>query len=278
MRFSIITCTRDSAEYLEENMHSVRNQTFKDYEHIFIDGNSLDRTNEIIAEYRKSNPSKIHTFSVAPHGISNAMNAGIRKAQGEYIIHLHSDDKFHDFDVLREVDQYLKKYHVDWIYGQEKLVDRMGLLLGFKSRGFLARQRSGFLGKIILTYFHIVRHQSVFIKKSVFERFGLFDEHIRCPMDLDMWLRIKDRTKWSHIERTVSNFMVRDDSISFSTGGMGPAFRETYVVYRKHLRFHQKVLKLLLDTLEPLSRFKLREAKWKCVSIYKIFFRQNNVS
>lgn len=271
-RFSIITCTKDSAAYLRENLRSVSTQTFGDYEHIFIDALSKDGTKEIITAYAEQNPEKVRVMNKPPSGISAAMNEGIRQARGQYLIHLHSDDRFHDDKVLEDVDKFLKEKPLDWIFGMENLVNPNRQSIGLKSKSWLARTKSDFLGRIIVTYFHVVRHQTVFIKKEVFEKFGYFDEKIKCPMDLDMWLRIKDKTSWSHISRVISDFMVRNDSVSFSTGQNGQAFEETYLVYHRHLTTRQKVLKLFIETAFSII-FTPGETWWKYHGIRTAFFK-----
>ena len=107
--FSIITCTLNSEQSIARNINSVSNQTFKNHEHIFIDGNSRDKTLKIINKYKRQNPSSIKLFKAKPQGISHAMNLGILNAGGKYIIHLHSDDYFYDNKVLEDVNKYLIK-------------------------------------------------------------------------------------------------------------------------------------------------------------------------
>jgi len=92
MKFSIITCTYNSEKYLQENINSVESQIFHNFEHVFIDGNSSDKTIEIIKKYQKKYPHTVKLLQCEPKGISNAMNHGINQSSGQYIIHLHSDD------------------------------------------------------------------------------------------------------------------------------------------------------------------------------------------
>src|SRR3989344_3422053 len=101
--FSIITCTHNSKKFLAKNIHSVDLQTFTDFEHIFIDGFSTDGTVDVISKYKRNNTKNIRMFRSKAKGISNAMNVGVRKAKGKYILHLHSDDYFYDSGVLNDV-------------------------------------------------------------------------------------------------------------------------------------------------------------------------------
>ena len=92
-KISIITVTKNSEKFIENNILSVINQTYKNYEHIIIDGNSSDKTMEIINKYK----SKIAiVISENDNGLYDAINKGIQNASGEIIGILHSDDYWHE--------------------------------------------------------------------------------------------------------------------------------------------------------------------------------------
>ena len=80
-KFSIITVSKNSGRYLEKNILSVQNQTFKNFEHIIIDGNSKDKTKSILKKYK----SKLRIISENDKGLYDAMNKGIRLAKGDII-------------------------------------------------------------------------------------------------------------------------------------------------------------------------------------------------
>lgn len=216
-KYSIITCTYNSEKYIKKCINSVKEQTFKNFEHIFIDGESQDNTVKIIERYQRDNPQKIHIFTQKPWWISKAMNEWILKAKWEYIIHLHSDDSFYDKKVLQKVDAFLKKnYNLDRIYGKANVIeeDWETSIWIFPNRKILQWDSESWIGRKLLTYFNYIPHQAVFIKKDVFTNHGDFDETISSAMDPDMRLRIKDRTKWSFINEIVCNYMVRKNAQS----------------------------------------------------------------
>src|SRR6185436_13759336 len=70
----------------------------------------------------RSTDALVRFYRLAPKGIANAMNEGVRLARGDYLIHLHSDDYLYDDDVLRDVAAFLETHDYDWIYGKEKHV------------------------------------------------------------------------------------------------------------------------------------------------------------
>ena len=81
-KITIITVTKNSEKYLEENILSIFNQTYKNYEHIIIDGDSKDQTKNIILKHK----DKIsYSISEPDKGLYFAMNKGIKKATGDVI-------------------------------------------------------------------------------------------------------------------------------------------------------------------------------------------------
>lgn len=199
--FSIITCTRNSERYLKTNIRSVLNQTFLNYEHIFVDGMSSDGTKELI----KKNKQAILIMS-KPNGISNAMNIGVKRARGKFIMHLHSDDSFYSPEVLEKAHNLLENNKtLDWIYGKIQTIESNGKPIG----AFPNQKLFQLASPVILKYINFIPHQAVFIKRKVFEKFGYFDESLSSQMDYDFWLRIKDKIKWKFIDTIVSNYTIR---------------------------------------------------------------------
>ena len=104
MKLSIITINKDNAEGLQKTLDSVACQTWHDFEHIIVDGASADSSVDIIRNYA----ADVHSYPVKwlsepDTGIYNAMNKGIRLANGEYCLFLNSGDYLYNFNVLNEV-------------------------------------------------------------------------------------------------------------------------------------------------------------------------------
>ena len=211
MKFSIITCTYNSVSFIRENIFSVESQTFQDYEHIFIDGFSDDGSIRIIEEYKKRNPNKVKIFQYKPRGIANAMNMGINNSSGDYLIHLHADDTFYDNKVLRDVNELLIKKNPDMLYGKANFVN----LIKKKNKIIPHRKIYYKMRFWLLLLTNYIPHQSVFIKKEVFDKFGLFQEKYKNSMDYEMWLRLsKNKIRSTFINRIICNFLIHENSQS----------------------------------------------------------------
>ena len=102
LKISIVTVTKNSENFLEECILSVFNQSYKNYEHIIIDGNSTDKTIDIIKKHKE----KIsYWITEKDNGLYDAMNKGIKKSTGDIIGILNSDDIFFP-EALKIVNKY----------------------------------------------------------------------------------------------------------------------------------------------------------------------------
>src|SRR4030042_2325119 len=108
--FSIITCTYNSQKYLQDCIDSIKKQNYRNWEHIFIDAYSKDKTIKLIKAYKKTNYSKVRLYQYSKEGIAKAMNLGIKKAKAKFICHLHSDDYFYSSKTLSLVKKKIENH------------------------------------------------------------------------------------------------------------------------------------------------------------------------
>ena len=202
--FSVITCTKDSAKFLVNCLDSVKIQTFRDFEHIIVDGKSVDNTKQILAKYSKK------IISSPPRGIANAMNIGLTHAKGKYIYFLNSDDSFYDHSVLQKVHDFLSMHQdLDWVFGNIHETDGVHTV-GFPPRWKILQGKHPFF----LKFYNYIPHQATFVKKTVFDTYGGFDEKLKSMMDPEFWLRIARVTNWDYMPIIVANYLIRSDSQS----------------------------------------------------------------
>lgn len=211
--FSIITCTYNSAKYISDNIKSIKSQVFRDYEHIFIDGFSSDKTIELLSDYKLDN-SNIKIIQSEAKGIANAMNVGIKNAQGKYLLFLNSDDYLFDNQVLQRVSDYInsnKKY--PWYYGIINAVSETG----DKLYVYPHRKYQKIFCYWIFRFTFFMQHPATFYSHDLFSKYGLYDESLNA-MDYEYAVRIGKKEKAKFMDIVVSNFRV---------GGFSSKNRET---------------------------------------------------
>ena len=113
-KITVITPTFNSANTILANLISVKNQKYKNLEHIIIDNKSVDGTLNLI---KKQNDKRIKIVSEQDNGIYDAINKGIKLAKGEIISILHSDDKYYNNHTLLNIINNFEDKNIDIIYG-----------------------------------------------------------------------------------------------------------------------------------------------------------------
>jgi len=180
LKISIITVTKNSEKYLEENIKSLTNQTFTNFEHIIIDGKSTDDTIAII----KKNSDKIDKWISEPdQGLYYAMNKGINISTGEIIGILNSDDIYFP-NALEIVNNYFSTDNkLDFLFGT---VQKHKLMHGY------------FPKKIKWTFgFYTTHSVGFFIRRSSQLKVGLYDTQYKFSSDYDLFYRliVKEKMK-----------------------------------------------------------------------------------
>jgi glycosyltransferase involved in cell wall biosynthesis len=190
---SIITVNKNNAAGLEKTIQSVICQTFVDFEFIVIDGVSNDNSVEIIKKYSE----KIYFWVSEPdNGIYNAMNKGIRKAQGEYCLFLNSGDCLVSSSTLESVFNEINSISPADIYYSDR-VNSDGKIWHFPK-------------KLTISYLvsHPISHQNSLIKRSLFIEHGYYNENLNIASDWEFFLKEswKYKTSFYYIETNISVF------------------------------------------------------------------------
>ncbi|GAB3448881.1 glycosyltransferase [Massilia solisilvae] len=221
-KFTIVTCTWNSAATLADTLASVQRQTCQDVEHIFVDGGSTDATLDMIAAYSGNK----RVLRDVGGGISRAMNQGIEAARGEVVAHLHSDDYYASDDVLATVAERFEREQVDWVFGKVQVLRDGELVPPYPMPPY--SYRSFAAGRAW------VAHPAVFVRRDAFRRVGMFDENLKYAMDVDLWLRLGRVARPAAIDRALTIF--RDHAGSVSSANKIKARQEEFRVRRRYLR------------------------------------------
>jgi len=188
MKVSIITVVYNNKNTIKDAIESVLNQTYKNIEYIIIDGASSDGTVEIIKSYG----NKISKFISEPdNGIYDAMNKGIALATGDVVGILNSDDFYANNKVLERVVEVFKGCKCDSIYGDLVYVDKNDtdkIVRYWKSKPF----NKGLFQK----GWHPA-HPTFFVKKEIYDKYGLFNLDFKIAADYELMLRFLEKYKIS---------------------------------------------------------------------------------
>ena len=128
MLFSIITVTYNAAGVLPPTLESVREQTFRDFEYLVIDGASSDDTLQLV---ENAGIATTTVWSEPDKGLYDAMNKAIERAQGKYLIFLNAGDAFAQPETLGHIALKAQD-DPDVIYGQTQLVDAQRNVVGMR--------------------------------------------------------------------------------------------------------------------------------------------------
>jgi glycosyltransferase involved in cell wall biosynthesis len=186
---SVITINRNNAEGLRSTIKSVIGQTYKDFEYLIIDGNSTDGSLQVIDEYANRIS---YSISEKDTGIYNAMNKGIKKANGRYCLFLNSGDRLNGEDAFEKI--FAGNTTEDILFGniiyegeKEPMIFPDIITL------------NTFLGPSI-------GHGASFIKRELFDKYGLYNEQNKIVSDWEFFLNafLIHKCSYKHINHTTT--------------------------------------------------------------------------
>lgn len=301
MKFSIITAVKNNKVSLQRTIASVKAQSYKNYEHIIVDGASSDGTLELIKEIANDNTKCI---SEPDNGIYDAINKGINLAAGDVIGLLHSDDLYADNRVLERYAEAFgissKEYEVEALYSdlvyvrkkskvkstfggqkskdESEILDYISHQIGTDSTGIKTQSTTY---SLLPTTYSILRywktqkkeftaesqrrrailngwmppHPTLFLRKEVFEKYGLYRTDMEIAADYEMILRLfyKYRINSYYLPYT-TYLMTTGGASNKSIGNIILKSKEDYRGMKlQGIRF--PLLTLILKNLRKISQF-----------------------
>ncbi len=181
MKISIITAVYNNKDQIAEAIESVLNQSYTDIEYIIIDGASTDGTVEVVKSYG----DKISKFISEPdEGIYSGLNKGIHLATGDVIGFLHSDDFYLYDQVIEEVVEVFKDKDCDGVYGNLIYVDKED------TSRIVRHWESGEFKYENLKKGWMPPHPAFFVKRKIYEKYGVFDTNFKISADYNFMLKI----------------------------------------------------------------------------------------
>ena len=221
MKISLITATYNSAETLRDTMQSVLNQTFKDVDYIIVDGGSKDTTMDIVKEFEPKFEGRLRWVSEKDKGIYDAMNKGVRMAQGDIVGILNSDDFFASDHVLEKVnDAFTENPAIDGIYADVRYVDWNNT--SKKVRMFSGKD----FKREKLCWGKMPPHPSFYVKRECYDKFGLYSLDYPICADYDMFVKMI----W---EGNINTLYINDVFVNMRSGGTSS----------NGIKVHKKIMK-----------------------------------
>lgn len=220
---SIITPTLNSEDSIMRTLESVSSQDEPSFEHIIIDGGSIDQTVPILKKYQEKHP--LRWISEKDDGISSAMNKGFAMATGEIVAWLDADNRFEPGIFKKIAKVFEEEKGVDIVYGNIKIVHRN------KFTDFIPPRNISFYASLMKTTGAIPPQPGVFFKKAIFTHAHGFDPKYKIAIDLDYWMRVlKGNPSLYYLDETFGYYYRAHTATSQSVRGFIRGFKEVYEI------------------------------------------------
>lgn len=188
-KVTIITIVRNGVATLERTIRSVLEQTYSNIEYIVVDGGSEDGSLDIIKRYE----DHLVWESESDRGISHAFNKGIGQATGDWVGLLNADD-WYELDAVEQVIENIRNAKADVVHGAVRMWQgEASTEVIYPNQRQLARQMT-------------INHPTAFVRKSVYDRFGLYKETYKIGMDYELLLRLwQNRCVFLELDAVLAN-------------------------------------------------------------------------
>jgi len=189
LKISIITVVLNNSKCVEDCIQSVIGQTYADVEYIVVDGGSKDGTLDIIKKY---NDKIARWISEPDQGIYDAMNKGIKLSSGDIVGILNSDDFYVRNDVLSDVMKEFSEKKVDSVFADLLYVNRNN------TDRIVRYYKSSHFAPCKFAYGWMPAHPTFFVKRSCYEKYGLYKTDYKIAADYELLVRFLGRFRISY--------------------------------------------------------------------------------
>ena len=175
-KVSVVTTTYNDIENLKRILAEVKKQTYPNIEHIIVDGGSTDGTVDLLKELEEKEPGRISWMSEKDNGIYDAINKGIRMATGDIVGCCF--DRYADEGVLMRMVEIMEKEGTDGVHGDLCYMDGDRIV------------RKWHQGQGVIRSCWMPGHPTLYLKKEVYDKFGLYRTDYRISGDYEFMVRI----------------------------------------------------------------------------------------
>lgn len=198
MKFSIITPSFRQGQYIRQNIESVLQQGWTEFEHVVVDGGSLDETVSVLESY-----PHLKWISEKDEGQADALNKGLRMVSGDVVGWINSDDYYFG-DTFTKVAAVFRDPEVMWVIGDISLYEE-------ESGRFIRMSSPVVTWENLKKNPDIVRQQGVFIRKSFLDEAGGWNKGFFMVMDFDLWVRLAKRSNPVMLAEQLAVFRIQRD-------------------------------------------------------------------
>tara|TARA_B110000037_G_C17004366_1_gene458610 strand:- start:121 stop:870 length:750 start_codon:yes stop_codon:yes gene_type:complete len=201
LKISIITVCYNSSKTILDTIASVNNQSYKNIEHVFIDGLSSDNTLELI---KLNSKKKKVIISEQDNGLYDAINKGVSIASGDVIGLLHSDDLLSSPDIISDLIEKIQSENLDAVYGDLQYVDKENI-----NKIIRYWKSTEFNPKLLLKGW-MAPHPTLYLKKAVYQQVGGFNISYKISADYDFMLRMfkSNNFKFGYLPKVLTKMRV----------------------------------------------------------------------
>ena len=221
MKLSIITTCLNSEKTIRFTLNSVLSQSYKNIEHIIVDGGSTDGTKKLLKKYY--HPKK-KVFNKKGYSIYEAINFGIKKSTGEIVSILNADDLYNNNTIIEEVMQIIKSKNYDIYLGDVVFVKNNNL-----NRPVRFYSSSGYKKNMILKSL-MPPHPGSFVKRNVYNKYCLYNEDLTVASDYNFFLETLIKFKLKFI--TINKIITRMRTGGVSTKNFFSFIFNGYEIYK----------------------------------------------
>ena len=200
MKVSIITASYNSADTILDTIVSVQKQSYKNIEHIIVDGASKDDTLNVVKSAGHNGP----LISEPDKGIYDAMNKGIKAATGDIVGILNSDDHFYNDDVIATVVKAFEEQQVDATVGDVIFINK-------ENTAKIVRRYSAVKWKLSkFVWGYMPPHPSFFAKRHLFQELGFYKTDYKIGADFELLVRylLVNKISWAYLPLVTTKMLM----------------------------------------------------------------------
>jgi len=269
-KVSIIVAVYNYGKYIKDALQSIISQSFTDYEVIVIDDGSTDDTATVVQGWMIPFEGKLKYFYQKNQGVAAARNHGILRANGEFIAFLDADDAWF-WHTLHTLVSYMElKPDCGVVYANVQFYDiTLEKVLGcrFYPQSPLVPYSGKCFDKLFV-HGNFIHTSATLVRRSVFEKVGLYDHRFKCGEDLDMWIRVSAIFEIKYINEVLAK--IRDHAV-----GLSLAFLSAHKASVLMVPKFNKLIPHFEDIIgQGLIKKKLYESYYT-IGIYSILEKKN---